>query len=462
MKKALNILLILLGFFFFFGCDEHAIPEDANTVNLFTINDTHGAFVSDDYPGMENVASVIKKLETNYGRFIKIANGDIFQGSYVSNIHFGLPLVEALNLLEFDCFVIGNHEFDWGLDKIAQYKDGNPDNGEANFPFLAANIVYKETGERIPWTEDYAIIENNGYRVGIIGIIGSGLKNSIASAMVADYEFLDTKPIVEELAYELRNEENCDAVVVAAHDYQNFEIRYFANLPHESRIDAIITGHTHRLVADAEERDDGYSVPVIQCDDKNESVGAVIIEMDEAKNPVNAKIIHERPSDYHGDKRMSALLDKYRADIEEGNRSIGYTPEYLSEGRIGRETAKAMHEKYGVDVAFINTGGVRESFKTGPIRIKDVFEVYPFDNRVVLTEVSGSQLTGLASQSGYLYAHPAFSSLEIDSNKTYRIATIDYVYTGSIYRPYFRNTIREDRELMRNVFIEYIEDFYQK
>ena len=62
MKKALNILLILLGFFFFFGCDEHAIPEDANTVNLFTINDTHGAFVSDDYPGMENVASVIKKL----------------------------------------------------------------------------------------------------------------------------------------------------------------------------------------------------------------------------------------------------------------------------------------------------------------------------------------------------------------------------------------------------------------
>ena len=100
-----------------------------------------------------------------------------------------MPLVDAMNYLDFDAFVIGNHEFDWGIEKIAQYKDGDPSNGEAEFSFLAANIVYKETGEKLPWTDDYVIVENNGYKVRIIGVIGK-LESSIASEMVADYDFL--------------------------------------------------------------------------------------------------------------------------------------------------------------------------------------------------------------------------------------------------------------------------------
>ena len=54
--------------------------------------------------------------------YILIHNGDAFQGSYVSGTYYGLPLVEAFNVIGFDCFVIGNHEFDWGIEKIAAYK----------------------------------------------------------------------------------------------------------------------------------------------------------------------------------------------------------------------------------------------------------------------------------------------------------------------------------------------------
>ena len=72
--------------------------------------------------------------------------------------------------MEFDAFVIGNHEFDWGLDKIARYADGDPENGEADFPFLAANIVCE--GKKLDWTEDYVIVEREGFKIGIIGVIG--------------------------------------------------------------------------------------------------------------------------------------------------------------------------------------------------------------------------------------------------------------------------------------------------
>ena len=86
------------------------------------INDTHGAFVDNQYPGVERLASLIKQLGDEY---IKIANGDILQGSYISNILCGYPMIDALNNMNFNAYVIGNHEFDWGLDKIAEYKDGN-------------------------------------------------------------------------------------------------------------------------------------------------------------------------------------------------------------------------------------------------------------------------------------------------------------------------------------------------
>ena len=73
MKKAINLILILaISFFFLFGCEEdYTIPEDVNTVNIFTMNDTHGAFVSDEYPGMEKVSMTIKGMESEYGRFVK-------------------------------------------------------------------------------------------------------------------------------------------------------------------------------------------------------------------------------------------------------------------------------------------------------------------------------------------------------------------------------------------------------
>lgn len=465
MKKAINLILILaISFFFLFGCEEdYTIPEDVNTVNIFTMNDTHGAFVSDEYPGMEKVSMTIKGMESEYGRFVKIANGDIFQGSYVSNVNFGMPLVDAMNYLDFDAFVIGNHEFDWGIEKIAQYKDGDPSNGEAEFSFLAANIVYKETGEKLPWTDDYVIVENNGYKVGIIGVIGHKLESSIASEMVADYDFLHPREIVQELAYELRIENECDVVVVATHSYDNLEINDYLGLPDESRIDAIITGHNHLKIATKQFRNDGFSVPIIQCNDKNQNVGAVVIEMDEENNPVNAIIRHYNPADYPVDRKMKNLINKFSADINEGNRVIGYTTENLSEGRIGRETVKAMYEKYDVTVAIINTGGVRGTLKTGNIRIKDIFEVFPFDNRIVLTSISGYQLSRLISAQGsYLYAYPYFDMLNIESGKTYNIVTIDYVFTSSYYRSYFKESPREDKELMRDIFIEYIEDFYKK
>ncbi|MBO7086162.1 MAG: hypothetical protein J6W25_03500, partial [Bacilli bacterium] len=82
------------------------------TVNFFTVNDIHGRLITDSEVGIEagldKVSTLLKQL-TSADDYIKISNGDMFQGSQFSNSLYGLPAIEWMNLENFDCFVLGNH-----------------------------------------------------------------------------------------------------------------------------------------------------------------------------------------------------------------------------------------------------------------------------------------------------------------------------------------------------------------
>lgn len=435
--------------------------ETTNTVNIVAINDTHGAFVTDrDNVGFEKVNTVIKTIEEANGAYIKIANGDIFQGSYISNIHYGRPLVDALNTMNFTAFVIGNHEFDWGIEEISKYADGNLENGEANFPFLAANIINTATNKKLPWTKEYVIVENNGFKVGIIGAIGQGLESSIISDKVSGYKFLDPVPIVSKLSALLRTEHNCDVVIVAIHDYNNYTNSRLSSLSGINRIDGIVCGHTHQQISEYEYREDNYQVPVLQSYTKNRSVGEMIISLDASNQVVKGLMRHYDPALYNDDQDVLSIIDNYAEDIAAGNREIGYTVEDLSRYTIGDEMIKAMGEKYGSDIAIINTGGVRSDINKGIITVKDIYEVFPFNNKIIQTTISGTKLKDFLQKNGsYLY----YNNLEIIESKTYTLVTIDYVFTNNYYTSAFVDSIPHDSNtLMRDVFIEYIESFYNK
>lgn len=434
--------------------------EVGDSINVFAFNDTHGAFNSDsEYPGFEKVNTIANSLEKENGQYIKIANGDIFQGSYVSNIHYGKPMVEAMNKMDLDAFVIGNHEFDWGINKIQEYKDGNLENGEADFEFLAANIVHTSTNETLEWTKDYIIVNNNGYKVAIIGVIQEGLETSIASDKIAGYKFLDPVTIVSNLSKKLRTELDVDMVLVSIHGYSSYTNTRLASLSNDNRIDGIICGHTHQEISEFEMRNDGFNIPVVQSYTKNISVGEIVYSIN--NNKFEATINHYNPFDYGNDSKIIEVIDKYKNTIDEGERVIGYTTEDLYRYRLGAEMVKAMKEKYSTDVAIINTAGVRDDIGVGNIKVKKIYEVFPFDNKVILTSMSGEKLKNLyENNSSYLYFSSGFNPYELDYNKTYTISTIDFVFTSTYYKNEFSNSTPNNTNVfMRDIFIEYIESW---
>ena len=154
---------------------------------------------------------------------VLFANGDMFQGTAVSNRSNGLAVLMAMNLLRFDAMGLGNHEFDWMLDTILPYWDGNNANGEADFPLLTANIRRLSAGGRLladlsasDNIADGVIVRKEGLRIGLISCIGP-LKNSILATAVADYEFTDVTEAVARTAERLKRE-GADLICVSIHD----------------------------------------------------------------------------------------------------------------------------------------------------------------------------------------------------------------------------------------------------
>ena len=120
----------------------YEIPDVMN-LSIIEMNDVHG-FVTQNSSGtygLSNAAYRINQIrnEDSYDNTVLIANGDMFQGTGLVKMSYGRVMIEAMNEMKFDACGIGNHEFDWGLDKITQYFDGDSHNGEANFPLL--NII---------------------------------------------------------------------------------------------------------------------------------------------------------------------------------------------------------------------------------------------------------------------------------------------------------------------------------
>lgn len=428
-------------------------------LSFVQINDTHGAIYDDGgVVGISHVSSVLNEFEKENGDYIGILGGDIFQGGWLSNITYGEAFVDVLNSMNFNAFVVGNHEFDWGLDIISKYKDGDTSNGELDIPFLGANIYYKGTNTHPSWISPFTIVNSNGYKVGIIGIIGESQYDSISSDKRENYEFKNTDNLIKKYSKLLNDEYDCDSVVLATHDYSQTLNQKYVNLE-GVKIDAIFNAHTHELVSEYIERGDGYKVPCVQSNTKNGNVGTIIYNPDDITQ--EATIKHYNPYNFPLDNNIDQIINKYQDLIDQGNEAVGYTSRYLSKRDLGLKVSEYLVKKYEVIGAFVNQSGVRGDIQTGDITYSKCYNVFPFDNIVYLIRIDG--LTAkkvLNNSSNYTYKDP---NVTIDINRTYYIATIDFLYIRDSNEFHFKNTkFYNTKTLLRDDFVECCGEYYKK
>ena len=465
MKKRTIPLLFLIPFLV--GCGpsddsvESIIPEDyAPTLptyknksdgdvkeddtyayfDFYEISDFHGAVVynkDENMLGLERLSSYYDAKRTdNVGGTIVLSGGDMWQGSADSNIARGTLVTYAMNVMNFSSMTLGNHEFDWGVDWINNNKE------RATFPFLAANLIDKTTNALADFVNASTIVERGKYKIGIVGTIGENIKDSIIASAVTNYDFAKEVDVVKSETAKLR-EQGCDIVVWSSHN----DVNYLKNIIGSTNIgvDAIFGGHSHNTYSTEISFGDKV-VPILESKDKGRSLPHVQLKLNKSTkvvSPVEGYACDEEPTkvDYSPDSDISGIYDQYKQSFinPSKNRYLGKAEgefdrdEYLANLAVETmfKVVKENYPNYDCRASFTNiSGGIRAKIKAGSITYGDVYEVFPFDNEIVIMETTGKKLESYVA--GYGATNTAryqnvYEYGVLDAKTKYLFITTDYL-----------------------------------
>jgi 2',3'-cyclic-nucleotide 2'-phosphodiesterase/3'-nucleotidase len=266
------------------------------TITILTTSDLHGNIFPIQYAtndrkelGLAKIATLIHKERIDNPHTILIDNGDLIQGTPLAYYHARIdndgidPMVKCLNDLHYDAAVIGNHEFNYGLDVL------NKAVGESQFPWLSANIVKNSTEQ--PYFGQPYLIKNfvGGLKVGILGLTTHYIPHWENPRHIKEMTFMDAIKSARYWVDILRRVEQVDLIIVSYHggferDLQSGEpTEVFTGenqgyaLCHEvSGIDVLLTGHQHRSIAEA----DFQGAAVVQPGSQGQFLGKVIVTME--------------------------------------------------------------------------------------------------------------------------------------------------------------------------------------
>jgi 2',3'-cyclic-nucleotide 2'-phosphodiesterase/3'-nucleotidase len=386
----LTSLIILSVTFFIYAAEKEIV--------VLSFNDFHGSLApSGKNVGAAKLADALKteKAKNPEGTII-VSAGDSYQGSAMSNLLYGEPVSAVLKEIGVELSAVGNHEFDWGIERITKWAE------DGNLTFVCANIYDKRTGEPVEWAEPYVILEKAGVQVGFIGLATPETAYKTLKENVENYEFRNP---IDSLAQwiPIVKSEGADLVIALTHlgSYQDKEGNITgeaADLCQVDGINAVISAHTHATVSGLVD-----GIPVVQAYYNGRTIAKIVFTLDENNQLVNAEPsldhLYERADTLKDDPDTLAIYQKYETELEPVlGRVLGETTVELDHDRyagpslLGEWACEVMQEKVGAQIAMTNGGGLRTAIPSGKITAGKLYEVMPFDNTLYVLKLSGADV----------------------------------------------------------------------
>ena len=356
-----------------------------------------------------------EELDALPGQGLILAGGDNVGASPPNSALLeDMPAIDVENAWGLDATSYGNHEFDYGVERLLEHQ------ARADFPFLATNIVDEATGKAPPWVTPSKVFRVNGVKVGVIGAGLSSTPELVAAGATAGLEFLPEAPRIKAESERLRRQ-GVKVQIVVIHEGTSLGANPVGNTPgaewqgpilaiadalQPTTVDAMIVGHTHRVsnlmrghILITEGINQGASYSVLQLMVRDGDVawagGATRVAKTlgvEARSDVQA-IVDQANEE-------TAVLRNQVVGTQVDD--ILRDPARLRESEMGNLVADAMRLKYpGVDAAYTNSGGLRADIVCSPpsaaeapceITWGEMFAVLPFANRTTILTLTGAQL----------------------------------------------------------------------
>jgi 2',3'-cyclic-nucleotide 2'-phosphodiesterase/3'-nucleotidase len=396
-KITKGLLISLLTFLLILGTISFIFAAEKEIV-ILSINDFHGALA----PAGKNVGAVklVDALKTEKAKnpegTIIVSGGDNYQGSAMSNLMYGEPVSAVFKEMGIELSAVGNHEFDWGVDRISKWAE------DGGFTFVCTNIYDIRTNEPVDWAEPFAIIEREGIKVGFVGLATPETAYKTLKANVVNYEFRDPVEVITEWVPKVK-EAGADVVIALTHlgSFQDKEGNITgeaADLCAVDGVDAVISAHTHQRVCGLVN-----GKPLVQAYKYGRSFAKLTFVFDENNKLISAEPfldnLYARADTLKDDANMLVVYGKYEDELNPVlGKVLGKTTVDLDHDRyagpslLGEWTCEIMKDKAGVQIAMTNGGGLRCPVPAGEITAGILYEVMPFDNTLYTMKLSGADV----------------------------------------------------------------------
>ena len=420
------------------GCRQSATHE----LTILHFNDLHDRLLPDPdgIGGVAHLATLLQHERAAAHGSITLSAGDLVQGSPVSTVFQGVPDYEIANSLGIDVNCLGNHEFDYGWQRIRDFLQA------ANFATVNANVV--DTAGNRMLNPPYVIREAGGMRIAVIGALLEHLLEHTTQQNLGPYH---SAPLVETLRPVVAEaKQQADIVIVLGHLERTEAEAILRGLP---EVSVVVIGHEHTPWKEPLEVDGRF---VIHAEGYGRQVGRMVLRYDTATRRITSHTWTGIPVDdsrYPADPVVQAQVDKWEAKVSAlVDVPIGRATRAISRNEVKSLMERAMLDRVLADYAFTNRGGVRDILPAGELLARHVWNVMPFDNAVVTLEIPGDQLAALTDPSGRV---EKVVTAPLDPQRVYRLVTTDFV--AQSWADQGKTFPRRDQGvLLRDVVIDWI------
>ena len=417
-------LIIFIIISISFSNSQRKLLEEKKSDNIIILhtNDVHCGIT--DNIGYDGVMLFKKELQTKYEHVLLVDAGDHIQGAAIGLLSNGSDIITIMNELDYDASTIGNHEFDYKLEKLYELRD------KFNNKYVNAHFCFRKNKTTV--FEPYRVVDAGNKKIGFIGVLTplTLTKTYLHTLVDKDgnyiYDFLTERQghefyeAIQKYINELREIEQVDYVIILSHlglSAEQEEYSSEALLRNIEGVDAIIDGHSHQVYSEKRKDKTGKDVIIAQVGTKLSYLGALTI----GNGTIKSEIISEVPiftgyeyyekitrggKDRYVDPDMKKFLENLAKSHEkEIKEFLGYTDFDMitvddQEKSISRNqennlcdlVADSLRNYYNSDICFLNSGAVRNNIKKGNITYGDLLNVLPFSNRVVQLKVPGKDI----------------------------------------------------------------------
>ncbi len=434
MKKILFLVfmsLFVASFFFRNQIIEFFYPSKTKKFLILYTNDEHGHIW--DKPNIFR-AAILEQMWENEEKLcgdcevFKISGGDNFSGSAISSVFKGESMALMMNEIGYNLVVVGNHEFDYGLEALRR----NIQKSDAIY--LSANIISQDLENVFP---PYKIIEKNDEKFAFIGLTTSELKRVSLSKYTGSFDVVNSFNVANR--YLRKTKLLSDVQIILAHEPLDEAEKWAKKLDVKPLI--VFNGHSHKkyvkkiyntlFLQGGKYLRSYIVVKIVEKNGKFSVESAKIKDLD-----LKTKLISQKAL------AIKDLTNLYLAKLDKiAGEQIGFAKKNVSKKDFQKFYACAQKAFLkNVDVAISNAGGFRDTIAQGKIKKSDIISILPFENRIVLTKIRGKNLIQNLNLSENCICGAKkinnkwfIKGKPIENEKFYNVANQEFIFGGGDY-----------------------------